>query len=1129
MNNNGDQRARDQSDLGWIHLEQFRNAGALSDLEQAIEHFSRAIAQTTKEDPKLGERLTDLGIAYADRFERLGELENLEKSIEHISSALALTPNGHPDMPRQHENLGVSYTYRYQRLGKLEELGKAIECYTRALALTPDGHPDISRRHASLGLSYRDRYQRLGELGDLENSIKCKSRAFALTPDGHPDMSRRHDSLGASYTDRYRRLGELADLEKAIDFHSRALALTPDGHSDMSHRHDSLGLSYIHRYQRLGELADLEKAIKCHTRALALTPDGHPDMPRRHACLGVSYTDRYRRLGNLADLEEAIECKTRALALTPDGHPNMAEWHASLGVSCSDRYQRLGELADLDKGIECHIRALEMTPDGHFNISRQHSNLGVSYSHRYRHLGELADLERAVKCHTHALALTPDDHPDMPRRHASLGASYRDRYQRSGELADLEKAIGSHTYALALTPDVHPDMPRRHASLGISYTDRFKRLGDLADLEKAIECDTRALALTPDDHPDKSRRHASLGIPYTDRYRRLGELADLKNSIECHTRALSLTLDSHPNLPIRHFNYALSLLDQYHHSGHLACLNDSLHSFRKASQHLTGAPRDRFDHALKWANCACKQAHLNPIEAYQTAIDLLPQFIWLGATGKQRYQDLLLTERLAVDACFAAIQALDYSLALEWLEHARCVVWNQSLMLRSPLDQLHSFYPDLANQLKSIANQLDSSSFETQPVQATPFDSITAEQSGQQRRRLDIEYNSLLTQIRQLPGFETFLKPVQAHALMHAARDGPIVVVNCHTHQCDALFILPGNKQVGHLALPNFTEEKAKQARSDLELSLRQQGLRERGVRILGDPGYADRMQSVLSTLWTNLVKPVLDYLRYMNNVPKEQLPHVTWCLTGSLSFLPFHAAGDYTQPHSRIFDYVISSYIPTLSALLASSSCSLNQSCRILAVSQANTPHHSPLPGTTQELAHVQAHTVKAVDRVEYSQLIGCEATTAAVLDAMEQHDWVHLACHAHQNVHDPTKSGFHLHDGTLDLSAINRRSFKNKGLAFLSACQTATGDDKLPDEAIHLASGMLMAGYPSVIATMWSVVDEDAPLVADKVYAQLMRDGKVGNGEAGRALHHAVGKLRERVGEKEFGRWVPYIHIGS
>ncbi|CAE6496907.1 unnamed protein product, partial [Rhizoctonia solani] len=110
-----------------------------------------------------------------------------------------------------------------------------------------------------------------------------------------------------------------------------------------------------------------------------------------------------------------------------------------------------------------------------------------------------------------------------------------------------------------------------------------------------------------------------------------------------------------------------------------------------------------------------------------------------------------------------------------------------------------------------------------------------------------------------------------------------------------------------------------------------------------------------------------------------------------------------------------------------------------------------------------------------------------------------------------------------------INRRSFKNKGLAFLSACQTATGDENLPDEAVHLASGMLMAGYASVIATMWSVHDEDAPLVADKVYAQLMKEGGIRNGEAGKALHTAVAVLRETVGERKFERWVPYIHIGS
>ncbi|CAE6536514.1 unnamed protein product [Rhizoctonia solani] len=796
----------------------------------------------------------------------------------------------------------------------------------------------------------------------------------------------------------------------------------------------------------------------------------------------------------------------------------------STGFSTVPKYVGSGD-ANSTLGKQVARTLEEPDVDTDHNQSAQDLNaLGWSHLEHFRDTGAPSDLEQAIEYFSRALALTPDGHPDIPLGHTNLGISYNIRYRHLGELADLEKAIECHTRALALTPDGHPHMSHRYASLGISYNDRFQCLGELTNLDKSIECHTRVLELAPDNHPDMSGQHARLGLAYTDRYQCLSELADLEKAIKCHTRALTLTSYGHPKLPERHLNYALSLLYQYNHIGHSACLTDSLLSFRKASQHFTGAPRDKFQCALRWANIASSQTLLNPIEAYQTAIDLLPQFIWLGAG--QHYQNLSLIANLAVNACFAAIQFSNHSLALEWLEHARCVLWNQSLMLRSPLDQLRSSHPELATRLESVANQLGSSSLGIRSVLTDLSHPITTEQAEQQRRRLAVKYDSLFAQTRQLPGFETFLRPMQANMLMHAARGGPVVVVNCHTDRCDALFILPGHKEVGHLALPNFTQEKAKRARSDLDLSLRQQRLRERAIRPLRDSEYGDHIEGVLSVLWSDLVFPVLDYLGYMNNVPKERLPHITWCLTGSLSLLPLHAAGDYTQPQSRIFNYVISSYTPTLTALLASSPRSFQKNLRMLAIGQGTTPGHRPLHGTTQELAHVKAHTL---NKAEYSQLTDNQATTVAVLDAMEQHDWVHLACHAHQNVDNPTRSGFHLHDGTLDLSSINRRSFKNKGLAFLSACQTAAGHEKLPDEAIHLASGMLMAGYRSVIATMWSVAGDDAPLIADKVYAQLMKDGKIGNGEAGRALHCAVGELRGRLGEKEFGRWVPYIHIGS
>ncbi|CEL51549.1 hypothetical protein RSOLAG1IB_00084 [Rhizoctonia solani AG-1 IB] len=550
--------------------------------------------------------------------------------------------------------------------------------------------------------------------------------------------------------------------------------------------------------------------------------------------------------------------------------------------------------------------------------------------------------------------------------------------------------------------------------------------------------------------------------------------------------------------------------------------NDKKPGEECASQLLNGPPRDVFMHALHWATLASEHSYPCSIEAFRAAIDLLPHFIWLGSTTAQRYHDISSAKNLAVGAVSAAILSSEHTLALEWLEYARCVVWSQSLMLRSPLNTLQSLYPELAAALQTVSDRLHLVSSEGFTSQGTDHSSITIEN----RLRLSRDYSALLSRIRALSGFEDFLRPKKGDAFARAARHGPVVVINCHGQHCAALVILPNQASVGHVPLPNVTEADARKAQTDMRSSLQRKHIRERGVRIMGQQDPNDCFAGVLAALWYNIVKPVLDYLGYTTNVPAESLPHITWCPTGILSFLPLHAAGDYSQPGSRVFSYAVSSYTPTLTALLASTPSTLTPDSRVLAIGQAATANHTPLPGIIDEIASIKSHIGH---KHGFSQLMDDQATKNAVLSAMKEHHWVHLACHASQDVKNPTKSGFFLHDGTLDLMAINRCSFRNKGLAFLSACQTAKGDEELADEAVHLASGMLMAGYPSVIATMWSVADSDAPLVADKVYEQLMKEGKVGNGEAGRALHSAVAELRGKVGEKEFGRWVPYIHIGS
>jgi CHAT domain-containing protein len=119
---------------------------------------------------------------------------------------------------------------------------------------------------------------------------------------------------------------------------------------------------------------------------------------------------------------------------------------------------------------------------------------------------------------------------------------------------------------------------------------------------------------------------------------------------------------------------------------------------------------------------------------------------------------------------------------------------------------------------------------------------------------------------------------------------------------------------------------------------------------------------------------------------------------------------------------------------------------------------------------------------------------------------DWIHLACHGTQNTAELIKSAFLLQGGGLELSRIIQTPLPDADFAFLSACQNATGDKQLSEEAIHLAAGMLLVGYRGVIATMWSIKDNDAPLVADEVYAHLLKDNQPNRTCVAHALHHAV-----------------------
>jgi CHAT domain-containing protein len=198
-----------------------------------------------------------------------------------------------------------------------------------------------------------------------------------------------------------------------------------------------------------------------------------------------------------------------------------------------------------------------------------------------------------------------------------------------------------------------------------------------------------------------------------------------------------------------------------------------------------------------------------------------------------------------------------------------------------------------------------------------------------------------------------------------------------------------------------------------------------------------------------------------------------------------------------------------------------------MLTVAQPFTDGQSDLPGTLKEINNIQQNVA---GKYHIQQLVGDAATVAGVEKGMRECSWVHFACHGVQNVSHPTESALLLANSSqLTLSNIIGLSIPHADLAFLSACQTATGNKELQEESVHLAAGMLSAGYRSIIATMWSIMDNDAPNVADDVYAHLFKVLPPDSAQSAEALHLAVRKLREgSAGKKLFMHWVPYIHIG-
>ncbi|KZT10306.1 TPR-like protein [Laetiporus sulphureus 93-53] len=1007
-----------------------------------------------------------------------------------------------------------------------DELKKTIMIAKVSFQLASDASKNKHIHGHILARALEKQFDHTGDLADIDQAIAVQQDAMQLISDNHTNKPNYLGDFGTFFGNRFKHSGNPSDINQAIAALQNAVQLTPDGDANKPVHLHNLGTSFSFRFDQLKDLSDVDQAIAAYQNAVQLTPDNDTDKPKYLDNLGSSFAKRFKYLGDPADLNQAIAAHKKAVQLASDDHPNKAYHLNNLGTSFLIHFGRFEDLSNIDQAIAAYQNAVQLTPNDHASKPDHLTNLGSSFTKRFEYLNDPADLDQAIAAHQKAVQLASDDHPNKAHHLSDLGSSFLSCFKYFHDIAYVDQAIAAYQKAVQLTPDNHTDKPHYLNNLGNSFGHHFQYLGDLADVDQALAAHQKAVQLTPNNHTSKPSYLNNLGSSFLNRFQHLGNLADVDQAIVACQNAMQLTPDDHANKHIFLSNLGNSFFNRFKHFSDFSDLQKAIIHFSLAAQSSAGSFSMRFNAGRRWVRCAHILQHSSLFQACDITLNLLSKLAWLGLPLSKRYSALTQATGFVRDAAAIAVEHEDYNTAVEWLEQGNSVVWGQQLQLRTSFDDLKAKHSILANEFDQISKQLEQASYRYDTEQKS------SEEQAQQHHALAIKWESLLLKIRSMPGFNQFLMPKKLAQLYECAHSGPVIILNCSQLSCDALIIMTGSEDVIHLPLSDLTYNDAFDLGISLNEMLRKDG--RRVARLESHLPYSYKFyESILSELWFKVVKPVLDALAYpKQTATSKNLSRIFWCPTGPLTFLPIHAAGIYgtTGPNVKVSEFVISSYTPTLSALILPSEDIIQQNINLLAVAQPSSDgQFSQLPGTQEEISKIK----ERLSRLNSNQVLLTESngTVEDVLDKLQKCSWVHFACHGIQDLRNPVNSGLLLaNKQRLKLSDVVRVTRPHGGLAFLSACQTATGDKRLADEAVHLAAGMLFIGYGGVIATMWSILDDVAPKVAEDVYSQLFSDDSLPDyRQAARALHYAVEKLQQdpKISSK-FYSWLPFVHFG-
>ncbi|KAJ4129754.1 hypothetical protein NW768_006723 [Fusarium equiseti] len=797
---------------------------------------------------------------------------------------------------------------------------------------------------------------------------------------------------------------------------------------------------------------------------------------------------RYWHRGSSDDLFQAIELSEEAVAASPQAtsilHNGIVMQQPSSEVhTLNTLAARLGERFQLTESMDCLNRSIHVLerllsavhgPKWDADRSNWSSNLASLLQRRYEQIGgdSTADIDRSIDLSRQTLRAMNENEGSTPKLLLDLGNAIAGRALATRNAADLDQAITLLRAARIITQATGLEGTEVGYNLALRL---FQRHG-VNDIDQAILIAESTLGSLPEEHPVWPHLQNLLGALCYEQYVEEPSPARARKVVELSRTALDSS----------HYPSVLYRVQAGRRVLRLCC---ELHDWQAA------------------------------YEAAVTAIGLIPKLSMREIRNSDRQRILSADDVVGFssDAAAAALNAgkSGYEV-VKLLEMGRGSLASSVAELRTDITSLRQEHPVEAERFVELRNQLGADSH--------------GQASASQ------EFDTLLSVIRQKPGFENFLKPPTYQSILDAAVEGPIVMLNQSKHRrgIDAI-ILKGDGI--HTTNLQFSLE-------DISVS----------------PGYLQD-PTFLAHLWDSIVKPILESTGIGLPSTGNLLPRIWWIPIGALGSLPFHAAGrHFAAVADSVMDRAVSSYSSSIRGLLETRKrpSTLPQSSEdrafLVGMSITPTPGCADLPYAIEEV-----QTVKGIfedSEFRCRLLLNATALKQNVLEHLTNCAIFHFAGHAMEDALDPLRSTLLLHDNETDPMTVEdllevNLSEQSPYLAFLAACKTGSiTRPQFQDQSIHLVAAYQLAGFRHVIGSLWSVEDQVSMTVATGTYMELLP--AMTEGRVSRSLHAVTRELRDRVRVlhgvestnqsrdiilvddkhdnlgREEGNWVPFVHFG-